>query len=86
MASYFNLILDTLAPAGVSIIINDGAEYTTSQAVTLTIATSDSNTTGYQIRIFDSYGCVIHVIQGYIYIRKAHKPYTQNPLDTGGER
>lgn len=42
--------------------------------------------TGYQIRIFDSSGCVIQVIQGYIYIRKAHKPYTQNPLDTGGER
>lgn len=52
----------------------------------MAISTSDSDTTGYQIRIFDSSGCVIQVIQGYIYIRKAHKPYTQNPLDAGGER
>lgn len=52
MASYFNLILDTLAPAGVSIIINDGAEYTTTQAVTLEISTSDSDTTGYQMKIW----------------------------------
>lgn len=39
---------------------------------------------GYQIRIFDESDDVFQVIQGYIYIRKAHKPYTQNPL--GGER
>lgn len=38
---------------------------------------------GYQIRIFDESDDVFQVIQGYIYIRKAHKPYTQNPL--GGE-
>lgn len=38
---------------------------------------------GYQIRIFDSNDDVFQVIQGIIYIRKAHKPYTQNPL--GGE-
>lgn len=52
----------------------------------MAISTSDSDTTGYQIRIFDISVCVIQVIQGYIYIRKAHKPYTQNPLDAGGER
>lgn len=39
---------------------------------------------GYQIRIFDSNDDVFQIIQGIIYIRKAHKPYTQNPL--GGER
>lgn len=39
---------------------------------------------GYQIRIFDENADVFQVIQGYIHIRKAHKPYTQNPL--GGER
>ena len=39
---------------------------------------------GYQIRIFDANNDVFQVIQGFIYIRKAHKPYTQNPL-TGGE-
>jgi hypothetical protein len=38
---------------------------------------------GYQIRIFDENTDVFQVIQGYIYIRKAHKPYTQNPLGGG---
>lgn len=41
---------------------------------------------GYQIRIFDANNDVLQIIQGIIYIRKAHKPYTQNPLATGGER
>ena len=40
---------------------------------------------GYQIRVFDTNGDVLQIIQGIIYIRKAHKPYTQNPL-SGGER
>lgn len=39
----------------------------------------------YQIRVFDNNGDVLQIIQGIIYIRKAHKPYTQNPLVTGGE-
>lgn len=52
MASFFRLTLDTLAPSGVSILINSGAEYTTSTDVTLTISTSDSNTTGYQMKIW----------------------------------
>lgn len=52
MASYFNLILDTLAPSGVSLTINSGAQYTTSNTVTLTIGTSDSDTTGYQMKIW----------------------------------
>jgi hypothetical protein len=39
---------------------------------------------GYQIRIFNENADVFQIIQGYIYIRKAHKPYTQKPL--GGER
>lgn len=52
MASYFNLTLDTLAPAGVTLKINDGAEYTTSQSVTLTIATTDEATIGYQMKIW----------------------------------
>ena len=37
MASYFNLILDTLAPSGVSLSINSGAQYTTSTSVSLAI-------------------------------------------------
>jgi len=39
---------------------------------------------GYQIRLFDADDDVFQVIQGIIYIRKAHKPYTQKPL-VGGE-
>lgn len=52
MASYFNLILDTLAPSGVSLSINSGAQYTTSTTVSLTISCSDSDTTGYQMKIW----------------------------------
>ena len=52
MASFFNLILDTLAPSGVTLSINNKAQYTTTQEVTLNIATSDSDTTGYQMKIW----------------------------------
>ncbi len=52
MASYFNLTLDTAAPAGVAVTINDGAIYTTTRNVTLYISTSDSNTDGYQMKIW----------------------------------
>lgn len=37
----------------------------------------------YQIRIFNENNVILQMVQGIIYIRKAHKPYTQNPL--GGE-
>ena len=37
MASFFNLTLDTLAPAGLSLILNDGAQYATSATVTATV-------------------------------------------------
>lgn len=52
MASYFNLTLDTLAPSGLSILINDGATYTTSTAVNLKIELEDAATTGYQMKIW----------------------------------
>ena len=52
MASYFNLLLDTLAPAGISISINSGATYTTSRDVALTIGTTDNPTTGYQMKVW----------------------------------
>ena len=52
MASYFNLILDTLAPSGVSISINSGAQYTTNTSVQLSISCGDSDTTGYQMKIW----------------------------------
>ena len=52
MASYFNLTLDTLAPSGIKLLINDGAQYTTSTAVTLKIELEDAETTGYQMKIW----------------------------------
>lgn len=56
MASYFNLTLDTLAPAGLTLSINDGALYATSTAVTLTIGLTDSPSTGYQMKIWGIQG------------------------------
>lgn len=52
MASFFNLILDTLAPSGVSLIINGGAQYSTNRDVSLEIKTSDTDSTGYQMKIW----------------------------------
>ncbi len=52
MASYFNLTLDTLAPSGIKLLINDGAQYTTSTVVTLKITLEDAATTGYQMKIW----------------------------------
>lgn len=52
MASFFNLTLDTLAPAGLSITLNDGAQYATSATVTAKISVTDAATTGYQMKIW----------------------------------
>ncbi len=52
MANWFYLTLDTTAPANPSISINDGAQYATQQLVTCAISTSDSITTGYQMKIW----------------------------------
>lgn len=52
MASYFTLTLDTAAPSGVTLTINDDAIYTTSRNVALKIATSDGNTSGYQMKVW----------------------------------
>lgn len=52
MASYFNLTLDTTAPSGLTLSINDGALYATSTAVKLTIGLSDEVTTSYQMKIW----------------------------------
>lgn len=54
MASYFNLTLDTTAPAGVALSINSGATYTTSQSVTAAATTTDGVTTSYQMKIWGS--------------------------------
>lgn len=52
MASYFNLTLDTTAPAGLSITLNDSDIYTTTATVTLAVALSDEETTGYQMKVW----------------------------------
>lgn len=52
MASYFNLILDTLAPNGLSLMINSGAQYTTSAEVVLSISCDDNPTKNYQMKIW----------------------------------
>lgn len=52
MVSYFSLTLDTTAPSGLSLVINDGATYTTSTLVSLKISLSDTDTTGYQMKIW----------------------------------
>ena len=54
MASYFNLTLDTTAPAGVGLKIDSGALYTSIVSVVLGISCSDANTTGYSMKIWGS--------------------------------
>lgn len=52
MASFFNLTLDTLAPSGLSAVLNGDAIYTTSAVVTLGLSLGDTDTTGYQMKIW----------------------------------
>lgn len=54
MASFFTIILDTIAPATTAIKINNGAAYVNDadRLCTVTITTGDSNTTGYQMKIW----------------------------------
>lgn len=54
MASYFNLTLDTTAPAGVNLKIDNGALYTSIVSVVLGISCSDTSTTGYSMKIWGS--------------------------------
>lgn len=54
MSSFFNLTLDTLAPQGVTVKINNGAIYTANKAVNLSISCSDADTTGYSMKIYGS--------------------------------
>ncbi|MBU8908492.1 hypothetical protein [Desertibacillus haloalkaliphilus] len=52
MANFFYLTLDTTAPANPSISIEGGATYSTQALVDCLINTSDSDTTGYQMKIW----------------------------------
>jgi hypothetical protein len=54
MANYIYLTLDTTQPANPSLSILGGATYATAQLVDLTIGTTDSDKTGYQMKIWGS--------------------------------
>lgn len=52
MASYFNLTLDTLAPQGLTIKLNNGAQYTTNKTVQLAVNVTDESAEGYQMKVW----------------------------------
>lgn len=52
MANFIYLTLDTTAPANPTISIAGGATFATTQLVDLTIGTTDSDKTGYQMKIW----------------------------------
>ncbi len=52
MASYFNLTLDTTAPAGCTLKINNGATKTGQLGVTLALSCFDPVTTGYTMKVY----------------------------------
>jgi hypothetical protein len=52
MANNFTLILDTTGPASPSILIENNSTYATQHLVNVLIGTTDSNTSGYQMKIW----------------------------------
>lgn len=52
MASYFNLTLDTLAPQGLTIKLNNGSQYTTNKTVQLAVKVTDESADGYQMKVW----------------------------------
>ena len=52
MAGYFSVTLDTLGPQGASVVINGDEEQTSSTQLNLKILCADSDTTGYQMKIW----------------------------------
>ena len=52
MAAYFNLTLDTIAPSGVTLVLLNGAAYTANTSIAAQIGTTDSETTGYTMKIY----------------------------------
>lgn len=52
MASYFNLTLDTLAPQGLTIKLNNGSQYTTNKTVQLAVNVTDESANGYQMKVW----------------------------------
>lgn len=52
MSNFFYLTLDTKSPENPTVTINGGQQYATNQLVDLSIGTTDSDTSGYQMKIF----------------------------------
>lgn len=52
MASFFKLTLDTTGPGGATLKIAEGASFVTSQTTVANLATSDTPTTGYQVKLW----------------------------------
>lgn len=52
MPNYFNLTLDTTGPANPAIVIDGGSQYATQQLVDCSVSTSDTDKTGYQMKIW----------------------------------
>lgn len=52
MASYFNLTLDTLAPQGLTIKLNNGSQYTTNKTVQLAVNVTDESADVYQMKVW----------------------------------
>lgn len=79
MASHFNLTLDTTAPAGVTLSINDDDLYTTSATVNLAIGCSDETTNGYQMQIWGTAAAPTQEDASWT----TYQPTTQVTLPTG---
>lgn len=52
MANFFNITLDTTSPSNPLVTIEGGATYTTHQLVSVAIATGDSSTSNYQMKLW----------------------------------
>ena len=52
MVNYFNLTLDTTAPSGVTVSLDGGSQFATQQLINASIATTDTVTSGYQMKIW----------------------------------
>jgi hypothetical protein len=52
MPSYVIINVDTLAPAGLSLVINSSAQYAASQQVSVALTTTDTSTTDYEMKFW----------------------------------
>ena len=57
MANYINLTLDTVGPQGVTLLLNNGETVTTSNAIEWKVSCADTDTTGYQMKMWGTAAC-----------------------------